>query len=70
VALVDAGLPAADQVLAALDLRGRRLERSVVVFSDGHGASGLVKLAADPVPVDAAGVAVLALLQQEEPAPG
>ena len=70
VALVDAGLPAADQVLAALDLRGRRLERSVVVFSDGHGASGLVKLAAEPVPVDAAGVAVLALLQQEEPAPG
>ena len=35
VALVDAGLPDADAVLAALRLRGRRLRRSVVVFSVG-----------------------------------
>jgi signal transduction histidine kinase/CheY-like chemotaxis protein len=67
VALVDGGMPEADRILAALDLRGRRLDRSVVVFSDGtDGIGGLVKLDADPVPVDAAGVAVLALLQQEE----
>ena len=43
----------------------------MVVFSDGGEApGGIVKLDAEPVPVDAAGVAVLALLQQEEPTPG
>ena len=66
VALVDAGLPAADDIIAALDLRGRRLARSVVVFSDGGDAPGYAKLDAEPVPIDAAGVAVLALLQQVE----
>ena len=71
VALIDAGLPGAEEVVAALQLRGRRLERSVVLFSDGGpgGAPGMVKLEAEPVPVDAAGIAVLALLQQEDPAP-
>src|SRR3954470_21611887 len=68
VALIDAGLPAAEEVVAALELRGRRLERSVVLFSDGAvGAPGMVKLEAEPVPVDAAGIAVLALLQHEDP---
>src|SRR3954468_17878853 len=70
VALVDAGLPAADDIIAALDLRGRRLARSVVVFSESGDAPGFAKLDAEPVPVDAAGVAVLALLQQVEAAPG
>src|SRR3954468_4708876 len=43
VALIDAGLPAAEQIVAALELRGRRLERSVVLFSDGAvGAPGMV----------------------------
>ena len=70
VALVDAGLPAAEEVIAALELRGRRLARSVVVFSDGGDAPGFAKLDAEPVQVDAAGVAVLALLQQVEATPG
>jgi len=70
VALVDAGLPAADDIIAALDLRGRRLARSVVVFSESGDAPGFAKLDAEPVPVDAAGVAVLALLQQVEATPG
>jgi signal transduction histidine kinase/DNA-binding response OmpR family regulator len=70
VALVDAGLPAADDIIAALDLRGRRLPRSVVVFSESGDAPGFARFDAEPVPVDAAGVAVLALLQQAQPAPG
>ena len=35
VAMVDAGMRAVDQVLESLDLRGRRQERAVVVFTDG-----------------------------------
>ena len=35
VAMVDAGMRAVDQVLESLDLRGRRQEQAVVVFTDG-----------------------------------
>jgi CheY-like chemotaxis protein len=70
VALVDAGLSTTDDIIAALDLRGRRLARSVVVFSESGEAPGFAKLDAEPVPIDAAGVAVLALLQQVEATPG
>jgi hypothetical protein len=42
----------------------------VVVFSESGDASGFATLDAEPVPVDAAGVAVLALLQQVEATPG
>ena len=35
VALVDAGMRAVDEVLDALDLRGRRHEQAVIVFTDG-----------------------------------
>jgi hypothetical protein len=47
-----------------LDLRGRRLRRSVVLVSaDGDGPPGFARLDADPIPVDEAGAAVLALLE-------
>ena len=63
VALVDAGLPHPENALAALDLRGRRLRRSVLVFSAGEPSPGLARLDAEPVELDEAGVTVLALLQ-------
>lgn len=67
VALVDAGLPDIEAAVAGLDLRGRRLRRSVVIVSvDGDGPPGLARLDAEPVPITDAGAAVLALL---DPAP-
>jgi signal transduction histidine kinase/ActR/RegA family two-component response regulator/HAMP domain-containing protein len=64
VALIDAGVPHPENVLAALDLRGRRLHRSVVVFSDGDGAPpGLARLNAQPVALADAGTTVLDLLR-------
>jgi CheY-like chemotaxis protein len=63
LALVDAGLKRPADVLSSLDLRGRRLRRSVVVFSDGNASPGFAKLDAEPVPVGDAGAAVLALLE-------
>jgi hypothetical protein len=64
VALVDAGLPDVEAAIAGLDLRGRRLRRSVVlVASDGDGVPGLARLDAVPITVEEAGAAVLALLE-------
>jgi signal transduction histidine kinase/DNA-binding response OmpR family regulator/HAMP domain-containing protein len=63
IALVDAGLSHPENALAALDLRGRRLQRSVLVFSAGDSAPGLVRLDAEPVALEDAGATVLALLQ-------
>jgi len=64
VALVDAGLPDVEAAIAGLDLRGRRLRRSVVVVSaDGEGAPGFARLDAEPISVGEAGAAVLALLE-------
>jgi DNA-binding response OmpR family regulator len=69
-ALVDAGLRDPDAILRALDLRGRRLRRSVVVFSSGDDdAQGLARLDAEPVGIEDAGATVLGLLQTE-PAQG
>ena len=62
VALVDAGLPDPRAALAALDLRGRRLGRQVILFSAGDDAPGLARLAPDPVPIERAAEAVLAAL--------
>jgi signal transduction histidine kinase/CheY-like chemotaxis protein len=62
VAAVDAGLPDIDEVLARLDLRGRRLRRSVVVFADQDGASAFARLDAEPVLIEDAGAVVLGLL--------
>jgi signal transduction histidine kinase/DNA-binding response OmpR family regulator len=64
VALVDAGLPDVEAAIAGLDLRGRRLHRSVIVVSaDGDGPPGLARLDAEPISVGDAGAAVLALLE-------
>jgi signal transduction histidine kinase/DNA-binding response OmpR family regulator len=63
VALVDAGLPDVEAAIAGLELRGRRLRRSVVVVATGDDApDGLARLDAEPVGLDEAGAAVLALL--------
>lgn len=64
VALIDAGLPDVEAAIAGLDLRGRRLRRSVVVVSaDDEGVPGLARLDAEPIPITEAGTAVLALLE-------
>ena len=50
VALVDVGMCQPDAVMAALDLRGRRLRRSVVLFSTGDEPGPAGALDAEPVP--------------------
>ena len=65
VALIDAGLHDPESVMAALDLRGRRLRRSVVVFASGD-EPGLARLDAEPVAIEEAGATVLGLLQAEQ----
>ncbi|MDP9385170.1 MAG: ATP-binding protein, partial [Actinomycetota bacterium] len=65
VALVDAGLDAPQDVVAAIELRGRREKRAVLVFSDRAGAAGLARLDAEPLGIEAAGAAVLAALGEE-----
>jgi len=65
VALVDAGLESPQRIVAALDLRGRRERRAVLVFSDGAGSPGLARLDAAPVRIEDAGAAVLAALGQD-----
>ena len=65
VALVDAGLHDPEAVMAALDLRGRRLRRSVVVFAGGD-EPGLARFDAEPVAIEEAGATVLGLLQAEQ----
>ena len=62
VALVDAGMDGVQAVLARLDLRGRRLTRTVVLFSAGDEAPGLARLGPVPVPIGEATGAVLAAL--------
>jgi hypothetical protein len=59
---VDAGLRSLGAVLSQLDLRGRRLRRTVIVFSTGQDSPGLARLDAQPVPVEDATNAVLAAL--------
>jgi signal transduction histidine kinase/CheY-like chemotaxis protein/HAMP domain-containing protein len=63
VALVDAGMRAPEAALAQLDLRGRRLRRSVVVFSTGEEAPGMARLDPDPMTVEDATQAVLEALR-------
>lgn len=65
VALVDAGLHDPESAMAALDLRGRRLRRSVVFFAGGD-EPGLARLDAEPVAIEEAGATVLGLLQAEQ----
>ena len=65
VALVDAGMRSPQTVLSALDLRGRRLRRAVLLFTTGEERAGIVAtLEADPVPIEEAATAVLQVLSQ------
>jgi signal transduction histidine kinase/ActR/RegA family two-component response regulator len=65
VALVDAGIRSPQAVMKALDLRGRRLGRAVVLFSTGDDAPGVAHLGSEPVPVEDAAGAVLQTLSGE-----
>ena len=65
VALVDAGMRSPQAVIQALDLRGRRLGRAVLLFTTGGEEAGIIAtLGADPVPVEEAAAAVLHALSQ------
>jgi signal transduction histidine kinase/DNA-binding response OmpR family regulator len=65
VALVDAGIRNPAAVLQALDLRGRRVRRAVILFSDGESPNppGVGHLGVEVVPVDGAAAAVQAALR-------
>jgi signal transduction histidine kinase/CheY-like chemotaxis protein len=65
VALVDAGMHDAAASVAAVRLRGRRLRRSVVVFSAGDHSPGIARLDAEPVPLEDAASVVLGLLEED-----
>ena len=60
VALIDVGIRNPQAVLQALDLRGRRLRRAVILFSDGASPtpSGIVNLGMEVVPVEDAAQAL------------
>ena len=65
VALIDVGIRNPQAALQALDLRGRRLRRAVILFSDGETPtpSGIVKLGMEVVPVEDAAQALLEALR-------
>src|SRR5205807_9866537 len=65
VALVDIGIRSPQAVLQALDLRGRRLRRAVILFSDGvtPTPSGIERLWMEVVPVEGAASALLSALR-------
>jgi signal transduction histidine kinase/HAMP domain-containing protein len=65
VALIDLGIRNPQAVLQALDLRGRRLRRAVILFSDGESpaSSGIVNLGLEVVPVQDAAQALLSALR-------
>jgi CheY-like chemotaxis protein len=64
VALLDIGIRNPVAALQALDLRGRRLRRAVIMFSDGSVPTppGVGKLGIEVVPVDQAAMALLGAL--------
>jgi DNA-binding response OmpR family regulator len=65
VALVDVGIRSPQAVLQALDLRGRRIRRAVILFSDGVTTAppGVGKLGIEVVPVEQAAKALLEALR-------
>ena len=67
VALVDVGIRNPQAVLQALDLRGRRLRRAAILFSDGrvHTPPGISRLGMEVVPISEAVAAVDAALGGE-----
>ena len=65
IALVDAGMRSPTDVLSLLDLRGRRLDQAVVLFSSGDQGDGLARMGAETVPVEQAAAAVLRILSKD-----
>jgi CheY-like chemotaxis protein len=67
VALLDIGIRNPVAVLQALDLRGRRLRRAVILFTDGSLPTppGIGKLGMEVVPADQAALALLGVLHGE-----
>jgi hypothetical protein len=67
VALLDVGIRNPVAVLQSLDLRGRRLRRAVIMFSNGDAPTppGIGKLGMEVVPVDHAAIALLGALHGE-----
>jgi signal transduction histidine kinase/CheY-like chemotaxis protein len=65
VALIDIGIRNPQAMLAALDLRGRRLRRSVILFSDADTPTptAISRLGMQPVAVEDAAQALLAALR-------
>jgi signal transduction histidine kinase len=65
VALVDVGIRNPQMVIGALDLRGRRVRRAVILISDGATPTppGVDRLGMEVVPADYAASAVLAALR-------
>ena len=65
VALVDVGIRNPQMVIQALDLRGRRVRRAVILVSDGATPTppGVDKLGMEVVPADYAASAMLAALR-------
>jgi CheY-like chemotaxis protein len=68
VALVDAGLRSPQAVLEQIDLRGRRVRPTVVVFAAEDTAQSFARLDAKPVSLEDATTAVLAALAAAEQA--
>ncbi|MDQ3588285.1 MAG: ATP-binding protein [Actinomycetota bacterium] len=63
IALVDTGVRGPESVLRSLDLRGRRLDQAVLLFSSGEEGSGVAAaLEAEAVPIEEAAGAVLTAL--------
>jgi signal transduction histidine kinase/DNA-binding response OmpR family regulator len=67
VALVDVGIRNPQMAIQALDLRGRRVRRAVILISDGDtpAPAGVGKLGMEVVPAEYAASAVLAALRGE-----
>jgi two-component system phosphate regulon sensor histidine kinase PhoR len=65
VALIDIGVRNPRAVLQALDLRGRRIRRAVIMFSDGSTPAppGIERMGLEVVPVQDAARALLAALR-------
>ncbi|HTU84476.1 MAG TPA: ATP-binding protein [Solirubrobacteraceae bacterium] len=67
VALIDVGIRNPQMAIQALDLRGRRVRRAVILISDGDTPTppGVDKLGMEVVPTEYAASAVLAALRGE-----
>jgi signal transduction histidine kinase/DNA-binding response OmpR family regulator/HAMP domain-containing protein len=68
VALVDVGMRSPRAVLEALDLRGRRRRRAVILFSDGAAPAppGISKLGMEVVPLEQVAAALSATLKNDD----